>query len=126
MRNESRRVAEWLSDIVRWGEKLERYLRGMSIGEFVGNEMAVDAASKCVEVIGEAANRILREAPDLQARYPSLRLREAYLARNRLSHGYFDVDRELLWHMANKSVPELVVAVKQVTFEMRSQDTDGR
>jgi len=53
MRNKSRRVAEWLSDILRWGEKLERYLSGMSIDEFVGNEMAVDAASKCVEVIGE-------------------------------------------------------------------------
>ncbi len=82
-----RPVEACLRDIIVYGERLARHLDGVSRSEFLANEMTQDAAAKCVEAIGEAAGQIARLEPDLESRYPDLRLSDAYSARNRLSHG---------------------------------------
>ena len=126
MRDKSRRAADWLADIVHWGEKLERYVAGMTLEAFVEDDRTVDAATKCIEAIGEAANRLLKEPPEMQRQYKTLPLREAYLARNQLTHGYFNVDRKLVWQMSQSAIPDFVLAVKQVLAEIESGDADDR
>jgi uncharacterized protein with HEPN domain len=121
MRRPGRAIDDLLSDIVRWGEKLGRYAEIAAQDDFLHHDMAVDAATKCIEVIGEAAGRILQRSPELTTRYPELQLREAYLTRNQLSHGYFTSDAELIWQMARGEVPKLVAAAKQVLAELESR-----
>ena len=120
--SEKRRIDERLADIVLWGEKLDRYVSEMPLDVFIENEMAVDASMKCIEVLGEASSAILRKAPEFESRYPELALRKASQARNRLSHGYFDVNQERVWQTARSSVRELVAAAKKVLGEMKSSD----
>lgn len=86
----------------------------MDLEAFLEDEKAQDAASKCVEAIGEAAGRLLEAAPDLERRHPELQLRQAYRTRNRLAHGYFDLDQELLWRTCTRSVPQAVEAARRL------------
>jgi uncharacterized protein with HEPN domain len=88
----ARPVEAWLRDMVVYGERLARHLDGVSESGFMADEMIRDAAAKCVEAIGEAAGQIARLEPDLESRFPDLRLADAYSARNRLSHGYHSID----------------------------------
>lgn len=83
----ARPVEAWLRDIIVYGERLARHLDGVSRSVFLADELIQDAVAKCVEAIGEAAGQIARLEPDLESRYPNLRLSDAYSARNRLSHG---------------------------------------
>lgn len=102
-----------------------RYTSG-SLETFATDEMAVDAATKCIEVIGEASKHILEAAPELQQRYPGIKLNAAYLTRNRLSHGYFDVDPRRVWDTARHAVPELVESAKRVLNEHFPEEKDDR
>jgi uncharacterized protein with HEPN domain len=111
---ERRSVEDWLNDIVQWGDKVSRYVAGMTWEEFTEDDRTQDAVAKCVEAIGEAAGQLMRMSPDIQERYPTLVLREAYAARNKLSHGYFAIDLGLLWGAATKSVPAIVHAARSV------------
>lgn len=72
-----------------WGERLQGHIAGMNYESFVRDPKTQDAASKCIEPIGLAANEANKLDPSLDAQYPQLKLSQAYKARNRLSHGYY-------------------------------------
>ena len=121
----ARPVEAWLRDIVRYGERLARHLNGASRREFLANETMQDAVAKCVEAIGEAAGQIARLEPDLESRYPDLRLSDAYSARNRLSHGYHAIDYAVLWTTATESIPATVEAATHALASIDAKRNDG-
>ena len=63
------------------------------------------------ELIGEAANRV---PDDDQMRYPEIQWRQIISLRNRLIHGYDDVDFDILWAIATQDLPELVKALENI------------
>jgi len=117
MRAPKRSRQERLADIVAWGDRVARHIRGITLEEFARREMTLDAVSRCIEVLGEAAARLLEEAPALQATYPDLDLIAARAMRNRLSHVYFDIDPQVLWDTAVLEAPKMVEAAKRALAE---------
>jgi uncharacterized protein with HEPN domain len=104
---------ERFEDIVAWGAKATRYLHGTTFPEFAEDSKTRDAVSKCIEVIGEAASRLLEDFPEVRTRHPDLELVAARAMRNRLSHGYFDIDPQVLWDTATVDVPRIVEAARR-------------
>ena len=93
--------------------KATRYLHGTTFPEFAEDSKTRDAVSKCIEVIGEAASRLLEDFPEVRTRHPDLELVAARAMRNRLSHGYFDIDPQVLWDTATVDVPRIVEAARR-------------
>jgi uncharacterized protein with HEPN domain len=52
--------------------------------------------------------------PDFATRYPQIPLRDIVAMRNRLSHGYFAIDLDIIWKAVRKDVPALRAVVQQV------------
>jgi uncharacterized protein with HEPN domain len=103
----SRSTEELLADIALWGERVARFVDGVSKEQFARDDMRQLAVSKCIEVIGEASGSILKQAPDFADAHPEIGLIEAYRMRNRLSHGYDTIDWSILWDTATVYVPPL-------------------
>jgi len=112
-RHRSRAAALLLDDIVEWADRLVRHLDGVTREAFAADALIQDAVTRCIEVVGEASGQLLTEAGenDLAALRPQLRM--AYLTRNRLSHGYTDIDVAMLWSTATEHVPALAAAVRR-------------
>src|SRR5258708_16003811 len=87
-----RSAADWLSDIVLWGERLEGHLKGVDRDAFFLSTVLQDAASKCAEAIGEAAGKLDDLDPPLNDAFPHLNLILPRTTRDRLSHAYFQID----------------------------------
>jgi uncharacterized protein with HEPN domain len=102
--------SERLEDIVAWGQKAAGFIARMQLGEFARDEKTLIAVSKCVEVVGEAAAQLLKAFPEVQIEHPDLELAAARAMRNRLSHGYFDIDPQVLWDTATIDLPKIVRA----------------
>lgn len=63
------------------------------------------ALSRLLEIIGEAANRI----PEIyQEEHPEIPWRQIISARNRLIHGYDNVDFDILWNIVKIDLPLLI------------------
>ena len=60
---------------------------------------------KCVEIIGEAASRITDAT---RQAHPEIPWTAIVGMRNRLIHGYFDIDLERVWGTVTKNLPRLV------------------
>lgn len=107
-----RSVANYLSDIISWGERLEGHLKGIDRQAFFANKLVQDAASKCAEAIGEAAGKLDDLDPTLNDAFPDLNLKLARRSRDRLTHGYYQIDLEILWNTIANAIPKTVAAAK--------------
>jgi uncharacterized protein with HEPN domain len=120
-----RSAAEWLDDIISWGERLEGHLVGISYDDFLNDPKTQDAASKCAESIGLAANELSKLNPSLDREFPDLNLSLAYKSRNKLSHGYFAVEQEIVWNTVTVSIPKTVAAARQAKLKYDGGDGAG-
>ena len=66
-----------------------------------------DAVIRNIEIMGEAARNVEIADPGFAAAHPDLPLRDIYLMRNRLAHGYFEVDIALVWNAVHSDMPAL-------------------
>lgn len=60
---------------------------------------------RLLEVIGEAAGAV---STDTQAAHPRVPWRQMAGLRNRLIHGYFNVNLDIVWDTVRKDIPPLV------------------
>ena len=66
---------------------------------------------KCIEIIGEAAGRVGKDA---QERYRQIPWRQIVAMRNRLVHAYFEIDNEQLWKALTDDVPPLIEELEKI------------
>ena len=69
---------------------------------------------RLLEIVGEAANRIPKQERD---RYPDIPWSEIVGLRNRLIHGYDEVDFDILWQIVTQDLPPLVTALENIPSE---------
>jgi uncharacterized protein with HEPN domain len=63
------------------------------------------AVVRLLEIFGEAAGRISKEERD---RYSTIPWAEMVGLRNRLIHGYDEVDLDILWQIVTADLPPLI------------------
>lgn len=108
------RTPDYLDNILAAAGRIGRYVRGLDEEGFLGDERTQDAVIRNIEVIGEAARNIERADPEFASAHPDVPWSDIYLMRNRLSHGYFDVDLELVWRTLNSDLPLLVDKIRNL------------
>ena len=74
-----------------------------------------DAIVRKLEIIGEAANNI---SDKFKARFPDVPWRDIIDMRNRLIHGYFGVDLNIVWQVITKDIPPLHKQIKDILKEL--------
>lgn len=94
----------YLSDILDAAKLAVEFAEGMTYEQFQGNNMAQAAVIR-FEMIGEAAGRV---STLFAVSHPELPWRKMIAMRNRLIHGYDDIDLEVVWAAANDDLPKLI------------------
>ena len=70
-----------------------------------------DAVIRNIEIIGEAARNIERNDPVFAAQHAGLPWEVIYAMRNRVAHGYFKVDFEIVWNTIHHDLPGLAIEI---------------
>jgi uncharacterized protein with HEPN domain len=108
------RVPDYIEHILAAIQRIRRYTHGMTESAFLENEQVQDAVLRNIEIIGEAARNIERSYPEFAAQHSDVPWEDVYLMRNRISHGYFSVDLEIVWQTIQRSIPELELQIEQL------------
>jgi uncharacterized protein with HEPN domain len=74
------------------------------------------ALVKSIEIVGEAASKLSRE---FRSRSPEIPWADIIAMRNRLIHGYFDINTDVIWRTVTEELPPLV---KQIETLLASSD----
>src|SRR5712692_10111173 len=75
---------------------------------------SVLALERALEILGEAVKRLPAE---LCEAYPAVPWRLVAGMRDRLSHGYDEIDYEILWNAVHEDLPNLLRTVDQMIRE---------
>ena len=57
---------------------------------------------------GEAASKLMDQYPDFTTAHPQVPWRSMRGMRNRIAHGYFDINLEVVWDTVQTALPELL------------------
>lgn len=101
------RALDYLGHIVEAMDRIQRYVEDMTEFTFLDDEKTQDAVVRNFEILGEAAHNIERFHAEFAAAHPEVPWALMYTMRNRVSHGYFKVDFELVWKTIRADLPEL-------------------
>ena len=102
-----------LRHMVEAAQEAIGYAEGIERDTFDTSRPLQHSVVRCVEIIGEAANRISR---DLRSANPQVPRADIIAIRNRIVHAYFDIDIEIVWRTAREDLPALlddVVAIQE-------------
>jgi uncharacterized protein with HEPN domain len=79
-----------------------------SRAEFSADTRTQQAVILNLFVIGEAATKLLTEYPDFAQQHAGIAWKSMKGMRNRIAHGYFDVDLDIVWETVATSLPQLL------------------
>jgi uncharacterized protein with HEPN domain len=91
--------------------KARRFVQGHERSDLESDEMLSLAIVRLLEIIGEAASHVSELVQDA---LPGIPWRQITGARNRLIHGYFDVDLDIVWAIVQDDLPPLIASLEQV------------
>lgn len=73
--------------------------------------------------IGEAAARIANDHNDFAAAHPEIPWAQMRGMRNRMAHGYFDIDLNIVWQTVQSSLPILEGHIAAARVKIKAFDT---
>jgi uncharacterized protein with HEPN domain len=82
-----------------------RFTAGKSFSDYEADEMLRAAVERKLAIIGEAFNQL--EAADASVTQTFPELRKIVGMRNRIVHGYDNLDEELIWDVVKNRLPLL-------------------
>lgn len=106
-KSDALRARDYLIHIVEAIDRIHRYVDVMTELTFLDDEKTQDAVVRNFEILGEAAHNIEIFHADFAASHPQIPWSLMYTMRNRVAHGYFKVDFELVWKTIHIDLPEL-------------------
>ena len=101
---------EYLRHILAEADYLVTHSHGLTPEAFQADETLRRAFVRSLEIIGEAAKKV---PPELRKQHPSIEWRAMAGLRDRLVHGYFGVDYDLVWDVVSTKIPILKTAIEQ-------------
>lgn len=85
-------------------ERIEAYTDGMSEDAFQNDELVQDGVIRQIEILGEAAKQVSDET---RTQYDEIPWTDIAGMRDKLIHGYFNVDLSLVWQTVHHDIPQL-------------------
>jgi uncharacterized protein with HEPN domain len=89
-------------------------VEGFSKEDFLADRRTQQAVILNIVVIGEAATKPADEYPEFVARYPDVQWKSMRGMRNRMAHGYFDINLDIVWDTIQQSIPVLGRKIQQI------------
>jgi uncharacterized protein with HEPN domain len=107
---------DYLRHIKDEADYLAKYCDGLTKDEFLSDETLKRAFVRSIEVIGEAAKKV---PEDMKSVYSEVEWRAMAGMRDRLIHGYFGVDYDIVWDVVTTKAGQLSEVMEKILKSAR-------
>ena len=103
-----------LAEIQEAARRLQAICAGKTLSSLLADWQATAALERFIEILGAAVKRLPME---LRNRYPDVPWKDIAGTRDHLSHGYDDLDHQVLWDAVETDLPVLLATVERMLKE---------
>jgi uncharacterized protein with HEPN domain len=108
------RLGDYLDQMLTAANDARRFIDGMSKEDFLADKRTQQAVVMSLVIIGEAAARIMDKHSQFVADNSEIPWRGIRGMRNRVTHGYFDIDLNVVWDTTQTALPDLLLHLERL------------
>lgn len=108
------RLPDYLDHMLEAATLACTYVQGLTREEFLLDRKTQQAVILNLILIGEEATKLLKDHEPFALQHPQIPWRSMKGMRNRIAHGYFQIDLETVWQTVQKALPLLIAQLPAV------------
>ena len=112
------RLVDFLGHMHQAAEEACVFAQGLDKDRFLADKRTQRATVMSLVIIGEAATKIMEQYPEFAERHSSVPWRSMRGMRNRIAHGYFDINLDVVWETIVTALPELSAQLDALQREL--------
>lgn len=97
-------------------------MEGQTKDDFLADKRTQRAVVMSLVIIGEAATKTMDRYAAFIELHPGLPWRSMRGMRNRIAHGYFDINLDVVWETVQVALPDLLRQLPAVRQDAEDQD----
>ena len=105
--NESR-LLDYLDHMQRAATDACSFVEGLTKDDFLADKRTQQAVIMSLIIIGEAATKVMDGYTRFTQTHPQVPWRSMRGMRNRIAHGYFDINLAVVWDTVQTALPALI------------------
>ncbi len=117
-----RRDVLLLTEMIDAADQARRLADGITVADLEQDRQRREALLWNFTVLGEAAARLSEET---KIRFPDVQWQRPARLRNRVVHGYWSIDVEILYTTATEQLPDFVADLRRVLAALTAEADDG-
>ena len=101
------RLPDYLDHMRQAIADAQSFTEGMAAADFMQDKRTQQAVVMSLIVLGEAATKVMDQHSAFTKQFPQIPWRSMRGMRNRIAHGYFDINLEVVWDTVQTALPAL-------------------
>lgn len=102
------RLPDYLEHIQQAAADACSFVEGLDKDAFLADKRTQQAVVMSLIIVGEAATKVMDAYTEFAQRHPEVPWRHMRGMRNRITHGYFDINLDLVWETVKTALPDLL------------------
>ena len=118
----SDRLPDYLEHMLEAAIQACAYVDGLSKEDFFDDKRTQQAVILNLILIGEEATKLLRDDEAFADQHAQIPWRGMKGMRNRIAHGYFEINLETVWETIQTALPRLIEELPVVRNSIKLKD----
>lgn len=122
------RLPDYLEHIQQAANNACSFVEGIGKEDFLDDLRTQQAVTMNILIIGEASTNILSRYSKFAQATPHIPWREMKNMRNRIAHGYFEINLHMVWDTVQQDLPKLLAqlpVIQQTAQKMTDQEDEA-
>lgn len=119
------RLTDYLEHIQQAATDACGFVDGLAKEDFLKDKRTQQAVIMSLIIIGEAATKVMDGYAEFARAHPEVPWRSMRGMRNRIAHGYFDINLDVVWDTVQTALPELLTQLLAARKAADATDRNG-
>ena len=122
------RLADYLDHLKEAAALALSYVEGMTEADFMDDQRTQQAVLMNLIILGETATRIHQKYGSFVEKHQEIPWRQMSAMRNRIAHGYFEIEFRIVWEILQENAPQIVEATSTIDvdeFDVEHENKTG-
>ncbi|MGO4350386.1 DUF86 domain-containing protein [Rhizobium sp. RAF36] len=108
------RLQTYIEEMQSVARETADFVKGRTKETFLSDLILQRALAMNLLIIGEAAARVIEEHPEFAAEFSAVPWLKIRGMRNRIAHGYMNINLDTVWDTAQTAIPDLLNALHAI------------
>lgn len=116
------RLPDYLDHMQQAATDACAFVEGLGKADFLEDKRSQQAVIMSLIIIGEAATKVMDNYAEFTLAHAQVPWRSMRGMRNRIAHGYFDINLDIVWETVQTALPELLKQLPAVRPDAGDED----